>query len=155
LSLTLATLAVVSSALIGNRIVALLVGFWLKLPTAWLLFVLIMIDAVQIPFYYWLYSQGAKELERLPKLMHRFFHKVSQTPLARWLYTSGKWRVMLISALPAFGGGIWTATLVAYNTGLPRRSGALWVLMGSALSYLLLWSLGEGALRLMRQWTLS
>jgi hypothetical protein len=147
-------MAVVSSALIGNRIMALLVGFWLKVPAVWLLFVLITIDAAQIPFYYWLYSQGAKGVERLPKLLHRFFRTVSDTALFRWLSMSGKWRVMMISALPAFGGGIWTATLVAYNTGLPRRSGALWMVVGSAVSYVLLWSLGEGALRLMQHWTL-
>ena len=153
MSLALATLAVVSSAVIGNRILALLVGFWLKVPAVWLLFVLITIDALQIPFYYWLYSQGAKGMDRLPKLLHRFFNTVSDTAFVRWLSTSGKWRVMIIAALPAFGGGIWTATLVAYNTGLPRRSGALWMLFGSATSYLLLWSMGEGALRLMQHWT--
>jgi uncharacterized membrane protein len=154
LNLTLATLAVISSALIGNRIVALLVGFWLKVPTVWLLFVLITIDAAQIPFYYWLYGQGAKGLDRLPKILHRFFNTVSDTAVVRWLSASGKWRVMIISALPAFGGGIWTATLVAYNAGLSRRSGTLSMLAGSVMSYLLLWSMGEGALRLMQHWTL-
>jgi len=153
-TLAFATVAVASSALIGNRILALLVGFWLKVPSLWLLAVLLTIDAVQIPFYYWLYSQGAKGLQRLPAALRRLFSRAASTPIGAWILAGGRWGVFAVAALPAFGGGIWTATLMAYNLGIPRRYGALWMIAASALSYLTLWSLGEGVLKMMHGWTL-
>ena|GEM_PF-5513169 len=145
---------VISTAIVGNRVLALLAGFLLHVPSLWLLLALLAIDAIQIPFYYWLYGQGAKGLERLPKIFQHLFQKAFATPIGRWLLASGEWGVMILAALPAFGGGIWTATLMAYNLDLPRRSGALWMMAGSALSYLLLWSMGEGVLQAVQRWAL-
>jgi hypothetical protein len=155
LTVALATFAVISSAIIGNRILALLVGFCLKVPSALLLSVLVAMDAIQIPLYYWLYRQGAKGIDRLPERLRGFFrHDWSGTAVGGWFLNGKPWRVMAVAALPAFGGGIWTATLMAYNLKLSRRAGAAWMMAGSALSYFVLWSMGEGVLRLVKQWTL-
>lgn len=59
---------------------------------------------------------------------------------------------MAVSAMPAFGGGIWSAALLSHNIGLSRREGALWLVAGSVVSYGILWSLGIGTLRIMRTW---
>jgi len=136
---------VISAAVLGNRMLALMAGFWLKVPTFILLGVLLALDAVQIPMYYWLYGKGERLLRRLPARFQKSMDKDwSATPFGRWVLSVRGVGVMVIAALPTFGGGMWTAALLSYSSGLSRRTGAVWMMMGSLLSYATLWWIGVG-----------
>ena len=58
---------------------------------------------------------------------------------ARWTMPLGGPGVMLVSAMPTFGGGIWLASFFAYALHLNRRAGYAWIIMGSVLSYVSLY----------------
>jgi uncharacterized membrane protein len=136
MSLPLATLIVALVAIVGNRIFAVLAGLWLRVPGAGLLTLLLVLDVVQIPFYYWLYENGSAALERLPASLRGWFSKDwSGSFLGKWTASLGGLGVMMVAAMPTLGGGMWSATFLAYGLGLRKRFGYLWMMLGSAVSY--------------------
>ncbi len=136
MSPALAALLVAVIALIGNRIVAVFVGVWLHLPTQLLLPLLISLDLIQIPLYYWLYENSATVLARLPSRVGRWFARDRTSSfMGRWTSSLGGLGVMIVAALPTFGGGIWTATFLAYGLKMRKGIGYAWMTLGSVASY--------------------
>jgi len=124
---------------------ALLAGFWLKIPALILIGVLVLIDAIQIPLYYWVYGKGEQALRRMPQRFQKPLQKDwSATRFGRWVLSVRGWGVLIIAALPMLGGGMWTATFLSYSSGLSKRDGAMWMMIGSVLSYSVLWWIGSG-----------
>lgn len=135
MSLPLATSFVVLASIVSNRILALGLGLWFQVPAVLLLGILFAIDIVQIPFFYRIYEHGSPLFDRVP-VINRLLHKDwSTSAVDRWAAHLGGFGVMLVAALPTFGGGMWSATFLAYGLGLPRRAGYGWMILGSALSY--------------------
>jgi hypothetical protein len=54
---------------------------------------------------------------------------------------------MMVAALPTFGGGMWSATFLAYGLGLKRSSSYVWMILGSALSYATLYWVLDALIR--------
>ena len=135
MSLPLATAAVALTSIIANRILAVALGLWLQVPATLMLGLLIVLDAVQIPFFYRLYDHGFTFLDGKPALKNFFNRDWSQTKLAKWMMPLGGPGVMLVSAMPTFGGGIWLASFFAYALRLNRRASYTWIMLGSVLSY--------------------
>ena len=46
----------------------------------------------------------------------------SKSLLGKWAAPLGGFGVMLVAAMPTLGGGMWTATFVAYGLRLERRA---------------------------------
>jgi len=136
LTLPVSTLLVALIALVGNRIIAVLAGLWFRVPTSVLLTLLIAIDLIQIPIYYWLYENGTGVLSRLPSGIGRWFQRdMSTTYMGRWTAHLGGLGVMCVAALPTFGGGMWTATFLAYGLKIRKPAGYAWMILGSVVSY--------------------
>lgn len=140
MSLTRATLIAGIIALVGNRIFAVAAGVWWRVPAMLLLVVLISLDLLQIPFYYWIYDHSSALLARCPARLRTWFEKDwGATSLGRRASSLGGFGVMLVAALPTLGGGIWSATFIAYGLRLRRRTSYAWLSMGSLLSYFVLY----------------
>lgn len=135
MSLPLATAAVALVSILANRILAVGLGLWLHIPAALMLCLLISLDIVQIPFFYRLSEHGFSFLDGIPAAKNFFNRDWSSTRLARWMMPLGGPGVMLVSAMPTFGGGIWLASFFACALRMDRRAGYAWIILGSVLSY--------------------
>ncbi len=139
MNLFLAAALVAVVAIVGNRILAVGVGLWFHVPAKVFLSLLIGMDILQIPLFYRLYEQGSSLLDRLPRVQRWLKKDWTQTSIGQWARPLGGPGVMLLAALPTFGGGMWSATFMAYGLRLSRRAGYAWMVLGSLLSYLTLY----------------
>jgi uncharacterized membrane protein len=132
------------AALLGNRIVAVLAGLWFHMHPLLLLSQLLLLDVIQIPLYYWLYENGAQVMEHLQRWFQNWLNKdKSVTLMGPKARSWGGLGVMLVAALPTFGGGMWSAIFLAYGLGLRKRYSYLWLTAGSFLSYLVIYWIGD------------
>jgi len=137
LTLTRASLIVAAISVLSNRIFAVGGGLWLHVPMLWMLSLLVAVDILQIPFYFWLYENSQLFLSRLPARWGELFKRgPQQTAVGRWTASLGGLGVFLVAALPAMGGGMWTAIFLAYGLKLNRKLSYLWLVLGSAVSYI-------------------
>ena len=140
MSLPLAVLVVFIVGLVGNRILAVLAGLWLRVPEVLMLTMLIILDLVQIPLFYWIYGHGRYVQAHLPERLRAWFEKDwSVTRLGKWAVSLGGFGIMLVAFLPTFGGGIWSAVFLAYSMRLPRSLSSAWISLGSIASYLMIY----------------
>jgi hypothetical protein len=135
MSLPLATAAVALVSILTNRIFAVGIGLWLRVPATLLLGLLISLDVVQIPFFYRLYDHGFTLLDRIPTVRGFIKRDGSAPTIGKWAAPLGGVGVMLVAAMPTFGGGIWSATFLACGLRLDRRVGYIWLILGIVLSY--------------------
>jgi len=135
MSLPLATAIVLLVSILTNRILAVGVGLWLRMPLSLMLGMLITMDIVQIPFFYRLYDQGFSLLNGVPRVRRLLNRDWSQSALGLWAAPLGGMGVMFVCALPTFGGGIWSATFLARGLGPKRGAGYAWMIVGSIASY--------------------
>ena len=110
-------------------------GLWFQEPVPLLFTILILIDAIQIPFYYRLYERGVSLFDGFPAVRKWLDRDWSNSLLGRWAKPLGGFGVLAVAAMPTFGGGIWSSAFVAYGLGLRRRAAYSWMLAGSILSY--------------------
>jgi uncharacterized membrane protein len=141
------------AAIVANRILAVGVGVWFQVPAVLLLGLLLLLDIVQIPVYYRIYERGSSLLDRFPTVRNWMTRDWSKARLGKWAMPLGGFGVMLVAAMPTFGGGMWSATFVAYGLGLRRRAGYAWMILGSLLSYLTLYWILDTLIRTIRYFT--
>ena len=125
-------------------------GLWLNVPVLLLLSLLLLLDLVQIPFYYQLYEKGSTLFVGVPAIEKWLNRDWSKSRLGRWAAPLGGMGVMMVAAMPTFGGGMWSATFLAYGLGLKRRDGYLWMILGSVLSYFTLYWILDTLIRTIR-----
>jgi hypothetical protein len=151
MSLHLALGIVIAVSIIGNRIFSVLAGLILRIPAAWLLPTLYIVDLIQIPLFYWLYENSATVLARLPGPLQRLFGKDwSTTTLNRWTASLGGLGVFFVAAFPAMGGGMWSAVFVAYGLRLKKVWSYIIMALASLLSYLTLYWVLDTLVRTVR-----
>ena len=153
MSLPLAASIVALVSILANRILAMGMGLWFHVPAALLVGMLLFLDIIQIPFFYQIYEHGSSLLDRVPAIKNWMNRDWSKSTLGKWAMPLGGFGVMLVAALPTFGGGMWSATFVAYGLGLRRRAGYAWMILGSALSYLTLYWVLDTLIRTIRYFT--
>jgi hypothetical protein len=105
------------AAILTNRIIAVAIGLWFRVPPALLLGILLFIDVIQIPFYFRVYEHGFAFLDGVPFLNALSRRDWSKSALGKWAEHLGGAGVMLVAALPTFGGGIWSSTFIAHGLG--------------------------------------
>jgi len=121
------------SAIFGNRIIAMLLGLWFKVPAYGLFSLLLTIDLVQIPLFFWFCDAGHSRLHRFPAFIRAWLDR--ERPVRPWVSSLGGFGVLTLAALPTFGGGMLPATVVAYGLKIPRKTGYAWLCLGSLVSY--------------------
>ena len=131
--LSTAILFVLLAAIFGNRILAVLIGLWYNVPVGGLLSLLVCIDLIQIPLFYWLCEAGHSKAHRLPVFIRSWLDR--ERPVRPWVASLGGVGVMTLAALPTFGGGMLPAIVVAYGLKIPKRLGYAWLALGSLASY--------------------
>jgi hypothetical protein len=151
MSFEMAMAFVVAVSLFGNRIFSLLTGLILRVPATWLLPTVYAVDIIQIPFYYWIYENGAAFLNRLPMRIRGWFSRAAnRSPLGKWTNSLGGAGVFAVATLPSFGGGIWSAVFLAYGLRLKRSLSYLLIGAGSLVSYLVLYWVLDTLVRAVR-----
>ena len=106
---------------------AMLHNVWIVLP------LILFLDAIQIPFYFYLYNIGTTSIRPLARFKARLIAKTEKgvaKKLLGWARRYGVIGVFLVAALPFFGGGVWTAVLLAYTLGLKKAVSYSALLLG-------------------------
>jgi uncharacterized membrane protein len=103
-------------------------------------------DVAQVPLWWGLYTAVARHTLRL-RLFSRWIEqreeKAEHRRVWRALGAMGDAGIVLLAALPFWGCGMWTSTLLAWTLGMRLRR-AIWLLAaGGLLGLMLLMGLGE------------
>jgi len=132
--------------ILGGKPVAILTAKLYGLNFALLFPLLLVMDAVQIPCFYYLYGCMFRE-ERLRRVTH-YLQRKGDAAKAGYLFPIleglGPLGVLLLTMLPVKGGGIWSGVLLARLLGLPMNISFPLLLGGSILISLILIGVGDG-----------
>jgi uncharacterized membrane protein len=138
--------------ILGGKPVALITAKVCGLDLAWLFPLVILMDAIQIPCFYYLYGHlfRYRGLSRMSNALQVKVELAAKKRPFQALNAFGPLGVLLLSMLPIKGGGIWSAVFLARLTGLPMKQSFPLLICGSILSSLVFVGLGDGLIRLWR-----
>ncbi|MFH1283291.1 MAG: small multi-drug export protein [bacterium] len=127
-------------AFTGKRIISIPAGIAFKLNNLFILSVVVLVDVIQIPLFYYLYEKGVKKVKYLRWLSEYLpsEKKLENTLLGKIAHHLSAWGMLIISAWPIFGGGIWTAVLFGKVFHATRLKSYLMIIGGSLLGSLIL-----------------
>jgi uncharacterized membrane protein len=136
--------------ILGGRPVAILSAQFLGFRITFLLPVVIMLDTLQIPLFYYLYGTISQGLF-LRKLFERTTRKekrLQKSKLFRWVSLMGTPGVVAITMLPLKGCGMWSGVLLSKLLGLPKQISYPLLIAGSILGCILIFGVGEALLEI-------
>ena len=133
---------------LGGRPVAILSAQFLGRKIFFLLPVVVMLDTLQIPLFYYLYHTVSNRLviQKFYKRSEKRKNRLKQSKLFKWLQFLGKPGVVAISMLPFKGCGMWSGVLLSNLLKLPRQTSYPLMIVGSVLGCILLLGVGEAVL---------
>ncbi|MBI5554274.1 MAG: small multi-drug export protein [Elusimicrobia bacterium] len=157
----LKTLALILTHIVASRLISipLAVAMFVK----WYIAVLLIftMDIAQVPLFYHLYEQPQKirfitaRLRLWRQRWKRSGYKKKriiredrnwQALVLKRAQKFGQWGILLVSAMPSLGGGMWTGVLLAHLLKLDKKRSYLLLSAGSLMSCLLL-ALGFGGIK--------
>jgi uncharacterized membrane protein len=99
-----------------------------------------LLDVIQIPFFYHLYEHSTRisivaSLKRKSEERQRNLEKSRLFTLAK---NSGRLGIIIISASPLQGGGMWSGVLMTFLLNLPKRESYVLNILGSILGCVVL-----------------
>lgn len=133
-----------TAALIGARLANFNMSYFLPLA--------VLLDMLQVPFYFYLYSAVGKRVGWLGKLQQWFKRKEEKWKSSPWgqkLLKQKGWGVFLVTLMPVKGGGMWTGVFFSYLLSLKKKESILILLGGSLTGCLFLAGLAEAAYKLL------
>jgi len=140
---------------LGGRPAAILSAQFLGRKIFFLLPVVVMLDTLQIPLFYYLYDMVSKQ-----SFWHKFYKKsqikeerLQQSKLFRRLQLLGTPGVLAITMLPLKGCGMWSGVLLSKLLKLPKQTSYPLMIAGSLLGCVLLLGVGEAILQLLRSFS--
>lgn len=92
-----------------------------------------VLDSLQIFFFYYIYSRGDAGIKMLSKVRHKAKKKIKEFGVLIWARNFGKLGVFVLSMLPSFGGGIWSAVLLAFLLKIDKKISYLLIMTGSLI----------------------
>lgn len=128
-------LGFLATYIIGSRIWSVPVALKLHFPR-FIVFVMVLgLDLLQIPLFYYIYNKGFPKIKYLKILFAKLptQEKFQKSRLGKIAQNFGSVGVIFISMLPTFGGGIWTAVLFAHILRLDNRRSFLFIAIGSLM----------------------
>jgi len=136
--------------ILGGRPAAILSAQFLGRKIFFLLPVVVMLDTLQIPFFYHLYNTVSNRIviQKFFKRSEKRIHRLKQSRFFKWLQFLGKPGVIAISMLPFKGCGMWSGVLLSKLLKLPRQTSYPLMIVGSLLGCLLLLGAGEVVLKI-------
>jgi uncharacterized membrane protein len=136
--------------ILGGRPVAILSAQFLGFRAFFLLPVVVMLDTLQVPFFYYLYDRISNGL-LMRKLYERTIKKeerLHKSKFFHWIQLMGTPGVVAISMLPLKGCGMWTGVLLSKLLRLPKQVSYPLLIAGSILGCILIYGMGEAVLQL-------
>lgn len=131
---------------VSNRLVAIPGGIYLGLPSFAVATATFALDVAQIAIYDWIFHHGGRML-RAMRGLHATEEKISH---AHWLTKYGHAGVGILSAIPTFGGGIWSAVLLARHFRMKPAEKYAWIAAGSFAGVLAVLGPAKGVLAYLR-----
>jgi len=136
--------------ILGGRPVAILSAQFLGFRITLLLPVVVMLDTLQIPLFYYLFGAISKGsfMRKLYERTTKKEKRLRKSRLFRWIQLMGTPGVVAITMLPLKGCGMWSGVLLSKLLGLPKQISYPLLIMGSILGCIFLFGVGEAILQL-------
>lgn len=157
----LKTLAVIITHIVASRLISIPIA--VAMFVKWYIAVLFIfsMDLAQVPLFYYLYERPKKirfitaRLRLWRQRWNRTGYKKRriiredrnwQALVLKRAQKFGQWGVLLVSAMPSLGGGMWTGVLLAHLLKLDKKRSYVLLSAGSLTSCLIL-ALGFGGIK--------
>lgn len=105
----------------------------------------LILDFLQIILFYYIYSKTF-EIGILKKFSARIREELGKSKTLAWAKNLGKLGVLTLSMLPSFGGGIWSAVLLAFMLRIDKKIAWLLIITGSLIGISIFAILSNGAI---------
>ena len=134
---------------VGGRPVAILTASLFRLNLLLFFPLVIFMDTVQIPCFYYLYEHTftSARLQRLSGYFQRKGKVARERRFFQRLQAFGHVGVLLLTMLPMKGGGMWSGVFLAHIIGVPKKKSYTLLMSGSILGSLIFVGVGDGLLR--------
>ena len=134
---------------VGGRPVAILTASLFRLNLLLFFPLVIFMDTVQIPCFYYLYEHTftSARLQRLSGYFQRKGKVAKERRFFQRLQAFGHVGVLLLTMLPMKGGGMWSGVFLAHIIGVPKKKSYALLMSGSVLGSLMFVGVGDGLLR--------
>lgn len=141
-------LALIIIHTIFSRAVSIPAGIFIFREWYVVVILVFIMDLIQIPFFSYLYEQPQKIsfLSQIFKKLYLHLEQIQKKSLFKKSLRFHEWGVVLITALPSFGGGMWSGVLLAHLLKINKRKSYLLLGTGSLLSCIFL-ALGWGGIK--------
>jgi uncharacterized membrane protein len=135
---------------VGGRPVAILSAQLLGYKISFLLPVVVLLDTLQIPLLYHLYSKiGSSALVgRLQKRLARKERGLRAGKIFRWMQLLGMPGIVAVTMTPMKGCGMWSGVLLSKMLGIAKPWSYPLLILGSLLGTLLVYGIGEAVSQL-------
>ncbi len=154
-------MALIITHIVASRLISIpiAVAMFVKWYIA-VLFIFVM-DIAQVPLFYYIYEKPQKikfitvrwrlwrkrwNLRRYKKQMIFREERNLQAMVLKRAQKFGRWGVVLVSAMPSLGGGMWTGVLLAHLLKIDKKQSYMLLAAGSLISCLVL-ALGFGGIK--------
>ena len=136
--------------ILGGRPVAILSAQFLGFRAFFLLPVVVILDTLQVPLFYYLYGRISNGLfmQKLYKRITKKEQRLHKSKFFHWIQLMGTPGVVAISMLPLKGCGMWTGVLLSKLLRLPKQVSYPLLIAGSILGCILIYGMGEAVLQL-------
>jgi uncharacterized membrane protein len=128
-----------------SRAVSIPAALALHIRAGIVFFAVFGLDLLQIPLFFRLYEKGFPKIPLVKHLVKRLptAEQFEKSKLRKLTQSLGGIGVVLVSAMPTFGGGMWTAVLLAHILKLTRKQSYFFLATGSFISCVI-FTLGIG-----------
>lgn len=136
--------------ILGGRPVAVLSAQFLGYKISFILPVVVMLDTLQIPLYYYLYGTISESV-LIGKLRKRIIKKeinLKESKVFRWMQLMGMPGVVAITMTPFKGCGMWSGVLLSKLIGLRKHTSYPLLIGGSFFGCVFLFGIGEAFLQI-------
>jgi uncharacterized membrane protein len=136
--------------ILGGRPAAILSAQFLGRKILFLVPVVVMMDTLQIPIFYYLYDAVSTRLliQKFYKRSEKRKNRLIRSRFFNWLQLLGKPGVVAISMLPFKGCGMWSGVLLSKLLRLPKQTSYPLMIAGSMLGCILLLGAGGAVLEI-------
>ena len=123
-----------------SRAVSIPAALALHLRAGIVFFAIFGLDIIQIPLFFHIYERGFTRIPGLSLVMKRLPTKeqFEKSRIRKLTQSLGGFGVLFLAMTPTFGGGIWTAVLLAHILKLSRKQSYFFLITGSFISCLIL-----------------
>ncbi len=110
-----------------------------------------VLDLLQVPIYYYIFIYGADKIKFLSFINNKLptQEKISKSLLGRIMKSLGNVGIIVITALPSFGG-MASAVFIAFTLRMDYRKSLIYLAIGSFLGCILVFGGTEGIIFLYR-----